>query len=90
MFCVAVARPVFCHSKPRPRKAVRHILTPRDVRREIDHAKLICYNFEDTPECRVAWDQVEEISGTLARQMETHIINEMCIEDPDSCKEFDV
>jgi hypothetical protein len=29
----------------------------------IKHATMICLNFEDTRECRVAWDQVEELSA---------------------------
>ena len=94
MFVVARTVPVFCTAKPQPRKSVNQRLTPRDVRRAIDHAKLICYNFEDTPACRNAWDQVEEISGALARQVEARLaqkaIDEMCLEDANSCKEFDL
>lgn len=93
MFTVARAPLVFCTAKPqRPRQKAR--LTPRDVHRAIEHAKLICYNFEDTPACHSAWDQVEEISSALARQMEQRLVqkslDEMCIEDPAACKEFDM
>ena len=94
MFCVAVTRPIFCTAKPQPRNSGRRVLTPRDVRRAIDHAKLICYNFEDTPACRNAWDQVEEISSALARQVEARLVqkavDEMCLEDETACKEFDL
>lgn len=40
-----------------------------DVKRAIEHAKLICFNFEDTKECRVAWDHVEEISAARHDQV---------------------
>ena len=94
MFAVARAPPVFCCSKPQPRNSVRRRLTPRDVHRAIEHAQLICYNYEDTAACRSAWDQVEELSSALARQMEQRLVqkslDEMCIEDPASCKEFDL
>ena len=40
----------------------------KDVKRAVDHAKLLCFNFEDTVECRVAWDEVEELSKALHRQ----------------------
>ena len=94
MLPVACARPVFCCSKPLPRNSVRRRLTPRDVRRAIEHAQLICYNYEDTAACRSAWDQVEELSSALAHQMEQRLVqkslDEMCIEDPTACKEFDL
>ncbi len=34
---------------------MEHILTQK-----INHAKLICFGHEDTKECRIAWDQVED------------------------------
>ena len=78
---------------PRPRPVTRKI-SPKDVKRAIQHAHNICYNFEDTPSCRVAWGQVEEISTALARQQERELLkknlDEMCLEDPEACKEYDV
>jgi hypothetical protein len=42
----------------------------------------------------VAWGQVEEISTALARQQERELLkknlDEMCLEDPEACKEYDV
>ena len=77
------------HPPPVPRK-----ISPKDVKRAIQHAQNICYNFEDTPSCRVAWGQVEEISTALARQQERELLkknlDEMCLEDPEACKEYDV
>jgi hypothetical protein len=78
---------------PRPRPALRKIST-KDVKRAIQQAKHLCYNFEDTPECRSAWGQVEEISEALARQQEKELLkknlDEMSLEDPGACKEYDV
>lgn len=39
---------------------MEHILTQK-----INHAVLICFGHEDTQECRVAWDQVEEYTRAL-------------------------
>lgn len=71
-----MAKPVFLH----PRK-----LTPADVKRSIQHAKNVCHGSENTPACRVAWDQVDELSGALARQRERELvqktIDEMYLEE---------
>lgn len=32
---------------------------------KINHAKLICFGHEDTQECRVAWDQVEDYARAV-------------------------
>jgi hypothetical protein len=92
---LAVARPqIFAKkgSDPKPRKRVK--LYPKDIRQAIQHAQLVCFGYEDTPSCRVAWDRVEELSTALARQREADLVaktlEEMCLEDPDACKEFDV
>jgi hypothetical protein len=66
-------------------------LKPKDVRRAIQQAQMICYNFEDTPQCRVAWEKVEELSSELARQREEALVQKaMCEEDPESCKDYEV
>ena len=46
----------------------RKKVTKNDLRRAIQHAKNICYNFEDTPACRIAWEKVEDISDELESQ----------------------
>jgi len=51
-------------AQPHTKKKIK----PRDVEHAIEHAKLICFNFEDAPECRVAWDHVEEISAAYHDQ----------------------
>jgi hypothetical protein len=52
------------------RKAAPPRLKARDVKMAIQHAQLICYGYEDTLPCRVAWDHVEEITRALERQRE--------------------
>ena len=55
----ALARPVIFASRDRPKTRVK----PKEIKRAIDHAKLLCLNFEDTVECRLAWEKVEELSS---------------------------
>ena len=45
----------------------RHIPSVRRRRLEnaIHHARLVCYNDENSQECKVAWDIVEELSATV-------------------------
>ena len=56
---VATAQP------PHPKKSQK---INRKLKQAIEHAKLICVNYEDTKECGVAWDQVEELSAALNDQ----------------------
>jgi hypothetical protein len=54
-------RLVMCASVPQPPKKVQ--LRKRHLEEAIRHAKMICRNFEDTTECKIAWDVVEELSA---------------------------
>jgi hypothetical protein len=54
----ALARPVVLATRPKMRTQVK----AKDIKRAIDHAKLLCLHFEDTIECRLAWEEVEELS----------------------------
>ena len=40
----------------------------RKVKQAIQHASHLCKNYEDTIECRLAWEHVEELSSALAKQ----------------------
>lgn len=75
---VAMARP---NNKPKKSQQIS-----KKLKRAIEHAKLICINFEDTKECGVAWDQVEELSAALNDQI--HIENAW--PDDRSTREYDV
>lgn len=50
------------------------LVTPRcnEIRRrmksQIRHAQLICPNFEDTIECRLAWEEVDELGKALDKE----------------------
>ena len=55
---VAFARP-----QPSRRVQIRHKL-----KNAIDHAQVLCPNFEDTIECRIAWDTVNELTCALHKQ----------------------
>jgi hypothetical protein len=94
MITVAGAKPKFFVRAKHEGPSQRRKLRPSDVKQAIQHAQLICYNFEDTPACRVAWDRVEELSSALARQRERELfkknLDEMCLEDPVACKEYDI
>lgn len=66
----------------------------KDVERAIRQAHSVCYKNEHKPACRIAWDKVEELSSELARQREEELyeraLHEMCQEDPDACKDYEV
>jgi hypothetical protein len=44
-------------------------LIKKVLKKSIDHALLICPNFEDTIECRVAWDTVNDLTRALHNQV---------------------
>jgi hypothetical protein len=58
-------RPVVCTAQPSPRKKghIRYKL-----KQAIQHAQSLCLNFEDTKECRVAWDEVNDLTRALHNQ----------------------
>ncbi len=98
MLVLASARPVFrvnASAGPGSNRKCRKDLKPKDVKMAIQHAQSICWGYEDTSACQVAWDHVEEISSALARQMERRLLRKnmievMCEEDPLACREYDV
>ena len=57
----AIARPVIMAARPKHPKT-RAQVKAKDIKHAIDQAKLLCLNFEDTIECRLAWETVEELS----------------------------
>jgi len=59
--------PVVCTAqpfKPKPKTIVRQ----RHIKESIQQARLLCQNFEDTVECKLAWEKVEELSAALNDQ----------------------
>lgn len=63
----ALVRPVVLVARPKMRTQVK----AKDIKRAIDHAKLLCLHFEDTIECRLAWEEVEELSTAFNDQKTT-------------------
>lgn len=51
------------HQGPKKNK-----IKAKDIKRAINHAQLLCFNFDDTIECRIAWDRVEELSAAYHDQ----------------------
>jgi hypothetical protein len=96
MIVLAVSRPVFqVRASAESSRKCRTDLKPKDVKMAIQHAQNICWGHEDTAACRIAWDQVEEMSTALARQMERKLLLKnvaevLCEEDPLACREYDV
>jgi|APCry1669192010_1035390.scaffolds.fasta_scaffold134459_1 hypothetical protein len=43
---------------------VRKIVVQKRLRDAINHARYICKDYENSKECRAAWDIVEELSST--------------------------
>jgi len=60
--------PVFATAQPSGKKTKRTPVKPKELRQAIDHAKNLCFNFENSIECRIAFERVEELSAELARQ----------------------
>jgi len=45
-------------------------VTHSHVKQVIQHAKNLCFNYEKSPECRAAWEIVEELTEEMDRQEE--------------------
>ena len=61
---ICVLSRVVCTAQPSRKKGyIRYKL-----KQAIDHAQNLCLNFENTKECRVAWDEVNELTRALHDQ----------------------
>ena len=68
MYSVRLSPIVLCTAQPSRKKGhIRYKL-----KQAIDHAQSLCLNFEDTKECRVAWDEVNELTRALHDQYPSH------------------
>jgi len=56
---------VMALSRPQPSRRVQ---IRRKLKNAIDHAQILCPNFEDTIECRIAWDTVNDLTRALHKQ----------------------
>lgn len=78
---------------PQFRKSVQ--LRKRRLEEAIRHANMICRNFEDTVECKVAWGLVEELSAAehviRVREKERARVKNLFDEDDElSNREYDL
>lgn len=76
----------------------------RKLRDNIRHAKLVCPGHEDTRECRLAWDRVEDIQKAIHKKRERDKAialdkatvasnwgdDHQCDFDERACREYDV
>ena len=63
----------------------------RKLRDNIRHAKLICHGYENTQECKVAWDRVDEIQKAINKKKDNAPkVDLLCEEDELACREYDV
>ena len=65
MLIKPIRRPIVtCTAQPSRKKGyIRYKL-----KQAIEHAKSLCLNYEDTKECRVAWDEVNDLTRALHDQ----------------------
>ena len=90
-YIVAAARPIFASKKgddPHPPRRTK--IRVKDVERAIQQATNLCFNFEDTPACKVAWDRVEELSAEFDRQRNEAQHYQIHRHDPLETREYDV
>jgi hypothetical protein len=52
----------------KPQIPKRKVVKTRDIKHAIKHATNLCYNYENTPECRSAWELVEELTTAHVHQ----------------------
>jgi hypothetical protein len=60
--------PIFATAKPSLKKTKRTPVKPHELRHAIEQAKNLCFNYENSIECRLAFERVEELSVEIARQ----------------------
>jgi hypothetical protein len=69
------------------------VFLEKKLRENIKRANLICPGYEDTKECRLAWDRVEDIQKAINKNKERHTPpskSVQCEIDELACREYDV
>jgi hypothetical protein len=81
-------RVMACTPKPVPPPPPPKKIKPRpQLKKAIDQAMLLCRNFEDTVECKLAWDLVEDLSKGIPPP--AYVDEEICEDDELACREYD-
>jgi len=55
-------------SRPHVPRPSRRVQVRKHLKMAIDHAMFLCPNFEDSIECRIAWDMVNDLTRALHKQ----------------------
>lgn len=58
-------------SRAQPQRRTR--VSIKNLKNAIKHATNLCINYEDTKECKLAWEQIDELTDELDRQQEEEI-----------------
>lgn len=78
-----------CMYNPKPAHQPKRVHRIQ-LKKAVQQAMLICPNFEDTIECRIAWDLVDDLSkAPLLRDNEKKEDEDLC-HDELACREYDV
>ena len=57
---------VICTARPRIQRNKTYIRYK--LKKAIEHAQTVCFHFEDSVECRIAWDEVNDLTRALHDQ----------------------
>lgn len=67
------------------------VILQKKLREGIRHAQLICPGHEDTIECKLAWDRVEDIQKAIHKKKKHPPQKDLLCEDDElACREYDV
>jgi hypothetical protein len=68
------------------------VFLEKKFRESIKHAKLICPGHEDTRECKLAWDRVEDLQKAINKRKDSAPPkkDDFCDWDEVACREYDV
>ncbi len=67
------------------------IALERKIRASSSTAKMICHGYEDTIECKLAWEKVDDLKKGLRKIKDREEKKPlMCEIDPLACREYDV
>lgn len=83
-----IVNPVMCMAKPQPHKPVK----AKHIKAAISHAKLLCFNYEDTLECKMAWEEVQNLDSAYSKQKENErrVANELIWFSDLETREYDL
>jgi len=55
--------------------------TIKELRAAVRHAKLICFGYEDTQQCKVAWHKVDVLVNSLRENDHDYNYNDIRYDD---------